>query len=279
MRDLHDIPVSGRMVDSGTRVNPFRPTIMGSIRTNKGAAPDPIQELRHVLSDPNVPTTADPLVRFKESPDARHTRLYHRQPDVGGSAPWQGLTMRIFKDRIGGVPALPAPLLNGLELPDPRTVPSQGTVLKGLRARIGSARRGLKPVVRLSPGLGGLDIAQSTRLVPDTPSGSREVLRDIRPKSLRGTFIGHRTAPEPVVDALGAARGRQMLPPPPPEQGSSVQLSETLSPPDLKHSPPVPTEPVALVANTASEGGEPSPTINFGVLALAAVALLVVFKS
>jgi hypothetical protein len=268
------------MADAGSRVNPFRPTIEGSINAPNGVVPSAAPpKLAGGLDEPNAKTTADALIRYIESPDARHKRLFNRLPDVGGASLWQGIRTNVFKGREGGVPALPAALLRGLELPDPKSIPTQGTVLRGLRARIGAARRGLKPVVRLSPGLGGLDAAQSVRAVPDAPGGAREIIHDLRPKSIHGTFIGHRTAPVSVVDALASKRATMMLPPPPPEQTSTDSLASTTSPPNLAQSKPVPTEPIALVANLASEGGEPSPTMPWGLIAVAAVAFLVLSKS
>lgn len=276
VREVHDVPRAGHMVDAGSRVNPFRPVIEGSMRA--GGPHIPISEY-NPLAEPTAATTADALVRFKENPHDRHARLYRRLPDIGGFAPWQGLRFRTArKGPTGGIPSLPAGLLHDLPLPDPKTVPSQGTVLRGLRAQIGAARRGLKPVVRLTPGLGGLDVAQSPRLVPDTPSGVREAIRDIRPKQLRGAFIGHRTVPGTIVETLAAERSAQGPPPPPPSQEGTTYLAQTPAAPDLKHSAPVPTEPVGLVASVETPEGEPTG-LNFGFVALVAIAALVLFRA
>ena len=277
VRETHPIPVAGRMIDAGKRSNPRIPTVAGAIRNEKGAAPAAIPDA-HPLAEPTGATTAEALVRFKEDINDRHKRLFHRLPDVGGLAPWQGVRFKFSKERTGGVPSLPAPILAGTNPPDPRTVPSQGTTYRGLRAAVSAARRGLKPVVRLSPGLGGLDAAQSVRQVPDTPSGAREIIRDIRAKRLHGALIGQRTAPESVVNTLAATRAQTMVPPAPPMQTSTEYLGETLAAPNLSKAKPVPTEPVALVANTASEGDEPSPNPNFALIAVAIVAALVLLK-
>jgi len=276
VRELHAIPVAGKLVDSGTRVNPTRPIFAGSIRARDGhTAPVAIPDA-HPLADPSAPTTADVLRRFVETPDARHHRLYNRLPDVGGSAPWQGIRFKPSSDRDGGIPIHPAPLLHGLDLPDPRTVPSQGTTYRGIRSTVAAARRALKPVVRITPGLGGLDAAQSVRAVPDAPSGAREAIRDLKAKRLRGVFIGHRTAPETVVETLAMDRAAAGGPTTPPVQESNPLLSTTTAAPNLSKAKAVPTEPVAKL--TASTEGEPQ-AFNFGFLAVAAVALLIVFKS
>jgi hypothetical protein len=98
----------------------------------------------------------------------------------------------------------------------------------------------------------------------------------LKAKRLRGVFIGHRTAPETVVETLAVDRAAAGNPPTPPVQESNPLLSTTTAAPNLAKAAAVPTEPVAKL--TVATEGEPQ-AFNFGFIAVAAVALLIIFKS
>lgn len=219
VRETRPVPRKGTLPPVGRRNAPSRTIGSGPgdvIKSEGGGAgkagqwPDPVSEVAD-LSEPNAPTTADPLHRYIEKPNERHARLYGRLPDVGGARPWQGVTTKFANGRMGGVPVLPAPVNANVEPPKPGEVRTQGTSPRGFRMRVGIARRALKRPVKLKRGLGGLDFAMGPRFVPDLPSYVREAIRNVRPGTLHGTLVGHRTAPDFVSTTLASARAGRSL--------------------------------------------------------------------
>jgi hypothetical protein len=204
-RDMQLPTVKGTLPDMGARSAPAAGTTTGGAGVSATALP---VNRNADLSDPRSPTTADPIGRYVETPRRRHARLYPRMPDIGGTAPWQGERITVG----GGIPTHPKSILADVEMPSPGMVASGKADIRGIRNAIAAERRRMKPITTLRPGLGGLDVAMGARLVPDTPSGVRETIRDVRGKRLHGAMSQHQTVPASVVRDR-AQRGMRMLPP------------------------------------------------------------------
>jgi hypothetical protein len=265
LREVNPIPRGGSMPRSPERAAPRS----AGERVARTVAPGDAPVSKTVDgSDPNGATTSAPPSRFRlESIKDRHARVFKRMPDVGGTAPWQGM------DRGGGVPTLPKPTLADTNPPHPGDVASGKANPRGLRQAMSAARRNLKRPTILRPGIGGLDVAEGLRMKPNTPGGYRGALRDIRTRTWHGTMAGHYTAPSGTVAASTAARVASPFTGPSvasfqPEDTESVSKALPVGAPvltafaaDTGGSSPVPADP-------PSASGAP-----WGALLVAGVAL------
>ena len=225
-------------------------------------------------AEPNAPTTSAPVERFRrENIRDRHARIFKRLPDVGGTAPWQGLR------RGGGVPKLPAPTLGGVELPDPMDVARGKLHPRSLRQAIGAMRRQQKRAVVLRAGVGGLDVAQGPRYKPNRPNVVLGTLRDMRSRKWHGTMAGHFTAPASTVAAATAAKIAAPI---------LTATTESIEPKDAENV--ARSAPAQLAAMTtfaaATEGAVPIPAeppsasgVPWGALLVGAVALFALSRA
>jgi hypothetical protein len=226
------------------------------------------------LAEPNSPSTADNPGRFTLSPAERHAGMFRRLPDVGGFAPWQGVKFKLGSGRAGGVPELPRAINAGVPIADPIDIAESGrgssmSAMKGLRATIAAGRRAQKKVWNITPGIGGLDVAMGKRMVPDTPSGLREAIRDKRGPKLHGSFIGHSTAPNSEVIKAAVARATARVGGPLTEQPVSSPVS-TPSPGPLTDTG-LPLSAPTAAAPTPKPAGAPVMLIALAVVALIAL--------
>lgn len=303
VRGVQPIPQTGTLTNSTNR-NPAPAPGRGNIPSEVKPGARAFTPIKGISEPARTPTTADPPARYNESPDARHARLFTPLPDLGGAArPWQGRNFTI-NGREGGVPKTPAPVLHGSELPDPTTIPSQGTSKRGIRQQVNIARRNAKREVILRRGLGGLDYAQGVRNVPDTPSGNRETIRDVRRKTLYGAMSGHRTVPDSIVKADAIKRqtiansGPKPVAADPENTGTPVALDSapiSIAGKDFENTrgatvatPPAPSgmQTTTVSQDSPAQTGGPIPAAtsgkglaDVGILLVAGVAFMVLFKS
>lgn len=165
------------------------------------------------LTDPYKPTTAAPLDRTVIDLVADHEAKFPQLLDRGAARPYQGVPITMPDGTQGGAPLPYDGQLARLgigELIDSATEDLNARTRKAiaddarrLNAQTITQRR---PVVNLSPGIGGLDVALSLREVPDAPSGSRGIIRDLKTRAVRGRFAQDFTAPKDVLDKLRNAR-------------------------------------------------------------------------
>lgn len=275
-REARGAVVQGTIRDDTSRTNPgaagvtSRPTgiLVGALPFGRNLE----------LSEPLEPTTADPVRRYVESPKARHARLYPRMPDVGGTQPWQG--MRITPR--GGIPRPPAATLEHVKMPAPADVASKKVNPRAIRQLVAEKRHRSKPVTVLRPGLGGLDVAMGRRLVPDTPSGVREAIRDVRAKRLHGAMSQHQTAPAAIVQARAAAvqmlMGAANVTPTAGGAEPDAVRVDASKPPRLVPSAMVPTPALASPIDAQADAAPASSSSSWLPLAAAAAALVFMFR-
>jgi hypothetical protein len=221
----------------------------------------PVSIIR-ALAEPNSPTTAENPARFDESVEDRHARMFRRLPDIGGAAPWQGVKFTFPNGRVGGVPEMPAPVLDSIPMVSPALTALSGTnssrsTPKDLRTSIAMIRRGQKRAWNMVPGLGGLDVAMGVRQVPDSPDGAREAISDKRELKVFGGQALQTGAPNSVVSALAIARKET-----PTGQIASVPQSTEVT-----------TIPTTQALKVASDG-KAAPMLSAPLIVLAVVALL-----
>lgn len=163
------------------------------------------------LSNPRKPTTTAPLARARRSLSAKWAVLGARPDDRGGFRPVGGFAVALPNGDVGGVPAIPPPLLDGLQfakLPKVNTLTAKAFV-QSVGRRVHLEQLAAKPAVRIVPGFSALTAAKLGPLRFDSRLGvtlDRAGLRDVRPRTLRGTLAQHRTAPASVVGALVGQR-------------------------------------------------------------------------
>lgn len=156
----------------------------------------PLRSPQGVLSNPRGPSTSMPLRRLQEGPAERVGRLFARLPDVGGGV-GLGASRQVVRGRLAGVPSPPEPLRAGIAALLGKIQPHAGSASESrlIKSAFTLARDKKRPRVLLFAGLGGLDFARAPRLVPDAPSGLREVIRDVASRQRHGTFAQRYTVP------------------------------------------------------------------------------------
>lgn len=274
------LPVPGHSNLGGLRSEtPLRYTVPAvKVTPQIGKRPAGRMPIRAIpAASPEQPTTSRPLGRLVEAPADRHARVYPRHVAVGALTPFHGVPVYLPDGRLGGAPDPPDPLLAALRLPSPGSRFTQGSSFKDLRAAISYASRAAKPKVRLLAGIGGADMATAVRVVPDTPSGIREAIYDLRPKAWRGNLNQNRTVPWSIGAALAAGRmsGVSFAPAPSPSslpaspiESNASQISAIVSAgPGIG----VPADQPANPEGGPTETGSPN-----SLLALAAVVLVAV---
>jgi len=200
LRNTRPIPVAGVSIKAPTLRD------RGTLNTSRAGSIIPGDKVPAAsdrkLSNSDFPTNSTNVERFAEPINARHARLYGRKVDVGGMQPWHGMEI----NPRGGIPSHPRPVNFGVPILDPYAAAADRSAAKGTRQAIAAARRGMKPIVTIRPGLGGLDVAQAPRFAPGRPSGRRDAMRSLRPRTINGTMAHQRTVPSDVSDAFDSTK-------------------------------------------------------------------------
>lgn len=237
------------------------------------------------LSVPEAPSTSWPVRKWQGiDVSARHDKAFPRLPDRG-AAPGVYRAGLDFHSSAGSalgslVRRLPEPRLAGSD-ETPRIALLDKVIpagIVGAKTVVKSAARDvrLKLLERITPvNLGsdpmahptGLQVAQAPRLVPDTPSGTRGALRDLRPRVERGLMYADSIAPAHVSAQLAQKRGANISasaldPPTANRTGDSTERAPSTS----------------AGAPTASSAPAQAFSMGGGALALLAVAALVLFR-
>lgn len=285
-----NLPVPGISNVSGVRrVNPFRkPDVVPAGRFNGALGTRPNSQVTGARSPgkipyrhrdpsgaPEDPTNTAPLSVIRSDPRAVHAQRFPLIPAVGSFRPFQGIPTLVHGE-VGGAPnRLPLPLLAGLKMPGPLSRDGGATEPRNLKNWIAAFQRNLKVPIRLTAGIGGEDLAQGLRIVPDLPDRLRETIRDIKPKAWRGVLAQQSVAPYQSVRklALGSVLSEVAPPVAGPASGSI----------------PNPVAPQSSAPISIGGGGEPAedaapsagptaPSSSLGLIAVAAIAALVLFR-
>jgi hypothetical protein len=251
-------------------------------QTNASAVPGaaPIEN-NAPETDPRAITNSAPDSIVKRDPAAYHAARYPLVPAVGNFVPFMGKVTTIG-NRIGGVPLHPLPLLSGIALPSPTSRATQGTSPKDLRQVIARTQRAAKPMVNLTAGIGGQDVATGRRYVPDLPDGLRETIRPIQGKAFRGVLAQNRAAPLPLVKQMTQTA---ILAPLDPATSPVSTLAVTDAPTASTISASVAASGGVAVGPSAPLSGAdltPGPTkpasTNLALMAVALVAVMVLMR-
>lgn len=266
---------TGKEVGGGGLVVRPSSALDGSVKP--GAHPVPYGR---IANDPWAPTTTAPRSVFRRDPEAYHAMQFPLIPAVGYQTPFKGIMFGVG-NRVGGVPLQPKPLLAGLELPLPRSRVTQGTSPADLRMAIAKVRRGQKRRYRLTPGIGGADLATSPRFVPDLPDGVREAIPPKMRRMWNGFSKQYRQAPMTTVRSLATARVVS--------RGVAVQVPVMDQASVSGSLPPAASQAVSSVFSRAVPPGAASETgtadgpsgssmAPLGLIAVALIAALVVLR-
>jgi hypothetical protein len=165
------------------------------------------------LGDPYARTSSMPVSRTTKDLVADHNLKFPRPEDRGGLKPYQGESTILRDGTKGGAPM---PYIGQLtRLGVGQLIDGAGVDLNNRqRKAIADDARRLnaqmiverqRPIT-IRPGIGGLDVATALRAVPDAPSGSRGVLRDLKTRKETGRFAQDFTGPKSLLDKLRTDR-------------------------------------------------------------------------
>lgn len=233
----------------------------------RGLGPLPVV-VKKTLSITRAPTTTNPRLAslFPPPIEERHNVLFPKLLDRGSSQPVLGFRRVMPDGTFGG-------MTKGIKatLDDRRGTPIESaSILKGailnteIKRYLTLSRISARVAPFISPGIGGLNVAKAPRIVPDTPSGLRGVIRDILSKK-NGAFAQQLTMPKErriqmIKDRLVRTE---------PKAASSV--------PDTWSTALMPTTQIEQNLNPESEGHDDTAsvakTVNSSLFLLAATII------